>query len=49
MHLQRGSRERYRGEKELAWWFLSDTLPRIRHAEAHYRRLSGLGLENYVL
>lgn len=45
--LRRGQPARYRGEEGLAWWFLSDTLPRIREAEFAYRRLAGL--EGYVL
>jgi CHC2-type zinc finger protein len=40
--LRRGAPERYRGEEGLAWWFLSDALPRIREAEFTYRRLAGL-------
>jgi DNA polymerase III alpha subunit len=40
--LQQGRTERYRGEESLAWWFLADTLPRIRQAEFNYRRLAGL-------
>ena len=40
--LQRGQAERYRGEQNLAWLFLADTLPRIRQAEARYWRTAGL-------
>ena len=40
--LRRGRSERYRGEQGLAWWYLADTLPRIRQAEADYWRLAGL-------
>jgi hypothetical protein len=46
-HLRRGAVARYRGEEGLAWWFLADTLPRIRQSESDYRRLAGL--ENHVL
>jgi len=45
--LLRGMPQRYRGEERLAWWFLSDSLPRIREAEARYRRMAGL--EGHVL
>jgi len=44
--LRRGQPGRYRGEEGLAWWFLADSLPRIREAEFVYRRLAGL--EKYV-
>jgi hypothetical protein len=37
-----GLPERYCGEEALAWWFLSDTLPRIRAAESRYFILAGL-------
>ena len=40
--LRRGVPQKYRGEEALAWWFLSDTLPRIREAESNYRQLAGL-------
>ena len=40
--IHHGAQPRYRGEENLAWWFLSDTLPRIREAEANYYRLAGL-------
>ena len=40
--LLRGKPERYRSEQELSWWTLADLLPRIRSAEANYRRLAGL-------
>jgi hypothetical protein len=40
--LRRGATQRYRGEESLAWWFLSDLLPRIREAEATYYHLAGL-------
>lgn len=45
--LRRGAPDRYRGEQNLAWWFLSDTLPRIRQAESDYLRLAGL--EGHVI
>lgn len=41
-HLRQGAVPRYRGEEHLAWWYLSDTLPRIREAEARYYHLAGL-------
>jgi hypothetical protein len=43
--LQRGAQPRFKNEIELAWWFLSDLLPRIREDDSTYRALAGIGGE----
>jgi CHC2 zinc finger len=40
--LRKGATEVFPGEQETCWEILSDTLPKIREAEADYRRLAGV-------